>query len=136
MNIIKWKKEFETGFDVIDFQHKIVLSRGNEIMRELNNGNSKYIIEILLKDLIDYLFNHFNFEENLFDFINYTNIENHLIEHQYFRDKLISITNKFLNDEKNIEEDLILFLNEWINTHILITDKNFGNDLKKYLNLE
>lgn len=136
MNIIKWEKEFETGIDVIDFQHKVVLSRGNEVMRELNNKSSKYIIEMLLKDLIDYLFNHFNFEESLFDFISYIDIEKHLIEHQYFRDKLISIINKFLNDEKSIEEDLTLFLNEWINTHILITDKKLGNDLKKYLNLE
>ena len=56
MNIIKWEKSFETGFDVIDFQHKIILSRGNELIEGLENGKSKIMIDLILKDLIDYLF--------------------------------------------------------------------------------
>lgn len=135
MSTIEWKKEFETELDVIDFQHKLILNRGNELIRELDNNKPKDKIELILKDLIDYLFKHFSFEEHMFDSTTYKDMEIHLIEHEYFRDKLINITNRFLNDEKDISEDLILFFNEWATTHILKTDKDFIESLKKHLKL-
>lgn len=115
MNIIKWEKSFETGFDVIDFQHKIILSRGNELIEGLENGKSKIMIDLILKDLIDYLFEHFTFEEQMFSsIVYYKDMNKHLQEHQYFRDKLVVITNKFLNNEKDISEEIMIFFNEWI----------------------
>ena len=134
MNIIKWEKSFETGFDVIDFQHKIILSRGNELIEGVENGKSKIMIDLILKDLIDYLFEHFTFEEQMFSsIVYYKDMDKHLQEHQYFRDKLVVITNKFLNNEKDISEEIMIFFNEWTETHILKTDKIFSKELKKHL---
>ena len=47
MNIIKWDGKFETGIDIIDFQHKLILSRGNDLINEINNNGSKASIELI-----------------------------------------------------------------------------------------
>ncbi len=46
MNIIKWDRKFETGIDIIDFQHKLILSRGNDLIKEINNNGSKASIGV------------------------------------------------------------------------------------------
>ena len=134
MNIIKWEKSFETGFDVIDYHHKKILSRGNELIEGLENGKSKIMIDLILKDLIDYLFEHFTFEEQMFSsIVYYKDMDKHLQEHQYFRDKLVVITNKFLNNEKDISEEIKIFFKEWSETHKLKTEKILSKELKKHL---
>lgn len=131
MNIIKWDRKFETGIDIIDFQHKLILSRGNDLIKEINNNGSKASIEIILKDLFDYLFEHFSFEEQMFTSINYKNRDKHLKEHEYYREKFSMITRRFLDNEKDISEEVFAFFDEWTTEHIIKTDREFIKKLKK-----
>ena len=133
MNIITWSRSFETGIDIIDFQHKLILSRGNDLIKEINNNGEKASIEVILKDLFDYLFEHFRFEEQMFSSIIYKNKDNHLKEHEYYREKLSVITRMFLDNEKDISEEVFIFFDEWITKHIIKTDKDFVKELKKHI---
>jgi len=133
MAIFDWDSSFETGLDVIDFQHKILFSRLVELEKAILKNESKNKINHILSDLISYSLYHIKTEEDFFLNFDYKEKENHEKEHQFCKDYIYYITKNFIkNDEKlNITE--VLELKERIFEHIKFLDKEFVNELKEHL---
>lgn len=60
-----WEKKYETGIEKIDFQHREIFVRINNLQIAIYNNIVKDEIHKLERFLADYIDEHFELEENL-----------------------------------------------------------------------
>lgn len=123
------------GWDTIDFQHQILLTRMKELIEAIKENQEKCIIEYLIKDIAEYSFYHLQCEENIFKDINYDNKEKHLKEHNHFREMLLTLIKAYTMNYDILFENVEMLFKEWIEKHIFGTDLDLINYLKENGNI-
>lgn len=131
--MFKWKEKFSCNIEEIDKQHQKLISIGSELSQiiSLKNGIDHYdeIMEILNK-LKEYTVYHFTYEEALLEKYGYENLEEHKKEHKAFVNKIVEIANKDIDDnQKRVTMDILVFIADWIENHILKTDHKYKDFL-------
>ncbi|MBU5439691.1 bacteriohemerythrin [Tissierella sp. MSJ-40] len=133
--MFKWRDDFSVNVEKIDEQHQELFNLGTSLYNivSLKDGIDRYdeIIAILDK-MKDYTVYHFKYEESLMKEHGYEDYEAHKMQHDSFIEKIQSIKDEDVDiKQKKIGMDLILFIANWIEKHILVTDmkyKEFLND--------
>ncbi len=133
MDLITWNESLITGLTIIDAQHKTLINKANKLHECIYDNNSCSNLSILLDELLEYAFYHFETEEEFFDKYNYLDKETHLKEHNNFRNYIKSFLE--VKDKNNILEaiNLLSYLNEWIIHHIKEVDMKYVSFLKEKL---
>ncbi|MFW2487955.1 bacteriohemerythrin [Clostridium chromiireducens] len=125
--MVKWKSDYEIGVSLIDEQHKKLFEIANSAYELLRNDFyvDKYdkIIEIL-SELKDYTVFHFKSEEEYMLSIGYKRFFSHKVEHENFINEINSINLAEIdaNQDESVK-DLLGFVVDWIDKHILDQDK-------------
>ncbi len=125
--MIPWKEEYTTGVATIDEQHHKLLEIADRAYALLKNDlyTDKYdkIVEILV-ELKNYTIYHFDSEEAYMLSIGYKKILSHKVEHTDFIDKINNIDfTKIDQDQDKYILELLGFVVDWIDSHILKKDK-------------
>ncbi|CAM2966010.1 bacteriohemerythrin [Hathewaya histolytica] len=125
--MIDWKDDFVIGVDKIDSQHKHLFKIANDAYDVLKNEFciDKYdkIIKIL-EELKEYTIFHFNAEENYMQEIGYKKLFTHKIEHNKFIEKIKNVNlDNIDKDQDAYLLEILEFVVNWIENHILYTDK-------------
>lgn len=128
--LFKWGKEYETGIDKFDQQHKKLVKIINDIYINFLNGESKEKIFPLLDELIEYTGYHFKAEEDAFDKFNYPEAQKHKALHKNLVDKVVKYVENIKSENKNIDFNFLSFLRDWLTEHIKIEDKKYSSHLK------
>ncbi|HHY05065.1 MAG TPA: hemerythrin family protein [Thermoanaerobacterales bacterium] len=131
--MINWKEEYRIGIKLIDEQHKKLFELANKAFDLLKDDFyiDKYDdIIMILKELKNYAIYHFKSEEDYMESIKYRKILSHKVEHDDFIQKIeeVDIDKIDENQDKYIL-DLLEFIVNWIDKHILGTDKLITADL-------
>ena len=126
------KKEYFTGIELIDEEHKQLFSYADQIYQLLHAEfvPDKYdnILEILDK-LREYTKQHFADEEAYMESIHYKKIFSQKIQHQAFIEKLDSIDLDNISEVENQDEtigEMLTFVTDWLTSHILELDTQIG----------
>lgn len=124
------KKEYLTGIDSIDEQHRKLFEIANHAYELLNDEfiPDKYdnIIEVI-KELKAYAVQHFADEEAYMESIDYKRRFSHKIEHVEFVEKVNGIDlDEIDENQEQIILDLLNFLTDWLVHHILENDVLIG----------
>ncbi|GLC30726.1 bacteriohemerythrin [Clostridium omnivorum] len=127
--MFEWKKEYETKVDKIDEQHKKLFEIGNRLYELIKNDLviDKYdkIMDIIV-ELKNYTVFHFQFEENYMMEIGYKKFLSHKVQHDDFIKKFNDIDFKKIdNSQDKYMLELMNFIYEWIDGHILGTDMQY-----------
>lgn len=130
MEKIIWDKTFDTDIEIIDFQHKILVQRINDLKELYNNGSTQDNMFEIIVFLDGYANYHFSTEEAFFRSYSYKEEMNHIEQHQYFKKSIKEFKETYHNKKTKIDETLINFLSNWLINHILGTDKKFTTELK------
>ena len=130
MNLINWDESLTTGIMLIDAQHKTLVNKVNQLHECLHHKNSCDNLPILLDELLEYTFYHFETEEELFERYEYKDKETHILEHNNFREYIKSFLE--VKDENNILEasNILAYLKDWIEHHIKEVDMKYVSLLK------
>lgn len=125
--MITWREEFSLGIDKIDEQHKKLFAIANEAYNLLKDEFyfDKYdqIIKII-KDLRNYTIYHFGFEEAYMRSIEYKRYFSHKVVHDDFKEKINNIDlDKIDENQDEYIKELLNFIVDWIENHILKADK-------------
>lgn len=129
MEIIQWSKLFETNLDIIDYQHKVLIKKINQLNQSIQD-NFFENNNILLDEILEYTFYHFDTEETYFDIYDYPEKESHINEHRNFRDYIKNISKEEIyNLEFN--KKLFNFLHEWIMHHTFEFDIKYVQFFKQ-----
>lgn len=133
-----WKPEYSLNIAEIDKQHKQLFKLAADLyeIAKLNDGFDHYddIVRVF-QELSDYTVYHFGYEEKLLAQYGYDQEEmkRHKFEHGAFVMKMTKIQQQDLDkNEKKILMDVIMFAVDWIEKHIMRTDKKYSGFLNNH----
>jgi len=132
MTNIQWNDTYSVGFKLIDDQHKILISLINDLYVAQHFGTLQTAIIGVLEKLAAYTVYHFNSEKELFAQYKYPKTSEHLAEHDYFVDKVKGFQQELNRGGILLSLKTMDFLKDWTITHILGSDKEFGEFVKQH----
>lgn len=136
MPIINWNNRYLTGLSEIDEHHQRLFFLINYLYDELYNNSSAEFLNSIFVSLIDYTGYHFSAEEILMNSSEYPNYELHKREHGIFSSRLFEMYRLFSHGRATISLELLTFLQNWLTTHIQLSDVEFGRYLSDRSRLE
>jgi len=129
MNFV-WDNTYSVNNELIDSQHEKLLGLFDETYQLLSVEESHYRTIELISELIVYSIFHFSEEEKLMERAGFEGLEAHKREHATFIEKINGFKNDSLENVENLNEEIFLFLADWIITHIQETDSQYIEALK------
>ncbi len=130
MTLMVWNDNFSVKIEEIDNQHKRLIDLINDVYQGMMSDKGKETIGKALESLIEYTRSHFGYEERLFKQHGYPETREHLDKHAKLVEQVMDFYKAFQEGESRLDNDLLLFLKNWLTHHILGTDKKYS----EYLN--
>jgi diguanylate cyclase (GGDEF)-like protein/hemerythrin-like metal-binding protein/PAS domain S-box-containing protein len=129
IEIFPWNKNFETGIEIIDEQHKKLLELVNQLAKHFVHQSDLLTLDSIFDELAAYAIYHFETEEAVWHqyFPNDELEIRHKATHQKFITDVLCLKNEQgqINQEQIIE-DVLSFLTQWLAFHILDSDKRMA----------
>lgn len=126
MPIMTWTDTYNTGIAEIDQQHKKLVEMLNVMHDAMTKGQAKAVLGKILGELVNYCAGHFATEEKLFDKHGYPDAADHKDKHQKMVSKVLALQAQFEEGKAMITLEVMDFLQQWLDKHILGTDKKYG----------
>jgi len=126
MAFFEWTDELSIGIELIDSQHKMLISIINEFHNSIKNKGGDEAIFKAVGNLINYVGIHFSAEEKLMQEHNYPQLGLHRQIHKRLTEDVISYAEKLEAGQKILSLDMAIFLKGWLENHIAQTDKKIG----------
>jgi hemerythrin len=124
-----WDKSFETGYELIDKQHREFIGLAEKLQSSVY-AQDQILFEKLSQEIISHLNNHFKDENDLMTKYNYPGYFSHKAEHGRFLDKiernLVGLNKKHTNEINSFFENI----DKWFKNHLEINDRNLAKFLK------
>jgi len=125
---IVWKSELSVGIESIDNDHKELIAITNRLLKEVDRGSSRALLEKHFEELEAYTRYHFRREEKLMAEKCLTELERervreHIREHHYFIEQIPRLKEKlFASSSRAVSFEVIDFLTHWLLEHIISKD--------------
>jgi hemerythrin len=123
-NLIIWNSELSVGIEPIDEQHKFLVGLLNKLYEETIIGRGDLsIVNDILNELIQYTVIHFAVEESLYHIFDYPKYEIHKKQHGDLKKEVLDIYQRVQMGDHAVNLELFMFLRRWLETHILMEDR-------------
>lgn len=125
-HFVEWSDHLSVGIEEIDEQHKMLVALINRLYDETIVHQAKSsVLEEILHELIEYTIIHFSVEESLFRIFHYPAAELHTQHHQTLKNQVLELQQKVKRGEVNVNTEMLLFLKNWLQHHIVEEDKQY-----------
>lgn len=128
---LKWRKELDTGIDVIDGQHKQIVNYINKL-DDARVTNNRLVIAKVIEDTVDYTVSHFGFEETLIEDADYEFTRPHKRVHELFIKRVSEYKQRF-DEGDDVADELHGLLSRWLFSHIQNDDAAYVSSVKASL---
>lgn len=129
MALMTWKEEYSVNIKVIDSQHKKLVDLLNQIYDATKVGKGKEVLAKILSELVSYTKVHFTTEEEFFKKFSYPGYLQHKNEHDKLTKQVCDFQDQYETGRATISIEIMQFLRDWLNGHILGTDKKYSEFL-------
>jgi hemerythrin len=128
IKVLTWSPELATGIQVIDDQHRQLLSHAGEALEALGRRDRREVIERTLSFLMSYVRYHFASEESHMLRLRYPRLEEHRAEHRDYLRRLEALRSHFEGegDSPAVSMAVDSLLGAWLLDHIGRTDRDFA----------
>lgn len=125
--IFPWNRNFETGIEKIDEQHKVLVEIVNRLAWHLASSTSELECGRILDELLSYAAYHFKAEEEIWETAlgKQAMVQNHHDGHQLFFVQ-IQMYRSSDEPEEKVMSDLFNYLTRWLAFHILESDRRMA----------
>lgn len=130
MSVFAWKAEYSVGIGEIDDQHKQLVAMVNDIHEAMAEGKGRDILGEILTKLITYTKQHFASEEALMEKHGFPDFPAHKVSHAKMTKRVLELQKEFEQSDVKHSIEVARFLQQWLNKHILETDKQYSSFLK------
>jgi len=124
--VFSWTDEYKVNVEVLDQQHRELFDVVNELEQALHVGEGNAITDRILDRLVTYAGLHFAAEESLMKRYDFPGLATHQIQHDMFRSKILVLLERHRAAKPGVAVELLLFLQTWLKTHVLKTDKEYS----------
>jgi hemerythrin-like metal-binding protein len=121
----QWEEKYSVGVQSIDNQHKEIFRLLDKLFEALKSGQAVQTTIRIITELENYAVMHFHKEEFFFRQFNYNESGEHLQEHKQFIEKVAAIKADAKSGKLASSFELINFLKNWIDHHILEMDMKY-----------
>ncbi len=134
--LIQWKKEYETGFPSIDFEHKTLIEGINDLYLRMTKGCWADEVSDRLGDIHALVESHFALEEKIMRDSRYPDYPLHKEDHDRLLEDIRDImdavpTDGDGEDEGPFRANLAEKIETWFATHFRTLDRDFHGKLGK-----
>ena len=126
MALLTWSDHYSVGVKAIDKQHSDLVNALNELHAAMLSGQAKTVTGPLLHKLVSYTREHFAAEEAMMNSVHYPGLAEHKIKHRNLTEQVEEFVARFEHGESTLSVPLMTFLRDWLTTHILKEDKEYG----------
>jgi hemerythrin len=126
MSHIVWDEKYSVNIEVIDEQHKKIIEVLGQLFDEMGKKKSREVLKAILDQMIWYAGEHFGTEEIFMKQYNFPGYEEHKKEHEAFKEKVVVFQKDFASGKEALSVNMLRFLTEWLDHHILDIDKQYG----------
>lgn len=124
---IKWSNELSVGVKEIDDQHKKLLSIANTLLKAIQSGKDKEILNNIFIQLRDYTVHHFSCEEKLMDEIHYPKRGEQVEAHNNLKKDVKNFQRQIYLHEDPTTAEVLTFIKGWMLDHILVHDRELAH---------
>ncbi len=124
--LFKWIKEYQLGIQEFDEHHQKLVQLLNASFDAFAGNVHPQRLVTILDELFDYAVYHFSAEESWMDEHQYPRLAEHTALHDTFRAKLTELQQAQLMRSSELNAELFTFLADWLATHILESDAEYG----------
>jgi hemerythrin len=125
MSFIDWSEEENVKIEIIDEQHKNIVSLINELY-EILGSSRNFLEKNLLERLLKNLRVHFDTEEKLMKESKFPNFISHKMEHDRFFNKIQNFYAQYENGDEKLNLELLNSIKRWLFNHLEINDRKCG----------
>jgi hemerythrin len=126
MAIIKWDDSLSVNVAEIDKQHQKLVGMINDLNDAMRERQGKDALGKIITGLMNYAVTHFSTEERYFDQFGYPETVSHKKEHSKFAQQVSTFKTKFDTEPLGLSIEVINFLSDWLQNHIMSIDKKYG----------
>jgi hemerythrin len=122
---MQWTPACRLDIEAINAQHRLLFAIANEMPDFDDYRDQLPEFKYPFNHLRRYIDEHFKYEEDFLQSINYPDLQQHQGNHQ----KIIAGINGLLQESKNLNQlhlKLQSLLRRWIKDHILVEDKRYA----------
>lgn len=125
MALLQWGAKYSVNIAEIDQQHQKLFTLINTLYDAMASGHGKEVLGKVLAELAEYTVYHFATEERLFQKHGYPDSPAHKQEHEKLVKQVTELKTKFDAGKTQITLDVMNFLKDWLNNHIMVVDKKY-----------
>ncbi len=126
-----WDNKYKLGILWQDVQHEQLLNHLELMAQAREKGLEEAVYFRTLEFLERYIQDHFSMETQYMKEYNYPKTEEHVNEHEIFENDFLSFKHCCEIGDHNCFKNFMVKLSKWIVSHILKTDKDLADFLKK-----
>ena len=131
MSFFVLSDKYSTGIQSVDNDHRRLVEMIDQLYSAMSKGEAKETIQEIVAGLVEYSNVHFKREEDLMLKFGYPELEQHKILHKSFTERVKGYQEKIDSGVLNISIDVIVFLRDWLISHIQYVDMKFVDSIKR-----
>jgi len=121
-----WIPTYSVGVTSIDEQHKRLIALINELHDAMLANRGTVAVNQVLVQLADYCDEHFSYEEGLLQKAQYPGFAIHREKHVRMAEQVRKLTSQAQRGGAVVTLEVMNFLRNWLDKHILGTDKEYA----------
>ena len=124
MPFVIWDDRFVLGVPQFDEDHQVLVGLLNRAYDDFTTDAPYESIVSILNELVDYATYHFGAEESWMEKQSYPKLVEHSAEHDRFS-RWVGALLKSNPSNRTLLLEIMTYLNNWLNTHILKSDAEY-----------
>ncbi len=125
MSKYAWSNDYSVGNEILDQHHRNLIKLFNDAYETIKENKPFTETNKILSELTTYSIFHFYEEEKIMKNVGYAELENHKKQHSEFISKINEFKNNISAENSTLNEEIFLFLYNWLVNHICISDKKY-----------
>ena len=126
MSLTEWDNRYELGIQMIDEHHKKLVELMNNTYNLILYSTKKDEMQTILTELLKFTHYHFDAEVQIMIESEYAGLKTHVSEHNIFKKQLDEMMQNYLSGAPHVDTDIVIFLWDWLQKHILKYDKKLA----------
>lgn len=124
--MLTWNQEMSVNVRELDEQHQKLVGLLKTLHEAMRNKQGKEALKKIFSGLVTYTADHFASEERLMKQAGYPEYEEHRRIHEKMTAKVLALQQEFQQGRVGLSLEVMKFLENWVEKHIMGTDKKYG----------
>jgi len=130
--LFNWSDRYSVHVKAMDDQHKHLIGILNNLHEAMMKGQGQTVTGPLLAELVEYTGTHFAAEERIMEGAKFPTLAAHRAHHHDLTRQVEDFVAHYNRGEAALNVNLLNFLRDWLNNHILKEDKEYSPWLNEH----